>query len=171
MKLCDFLESIESLSNKIIVTDTGQSFFEVTRMKLKEGDRMICSYAQSDMGFALPASIGVAFASSKPVMVIIGDGSFQLNIQELQVIKHHNLPIKIFVINNNGYETNRNTQKRYFNRFIGIDKKTGVSFPELNKIAHAYDLDYYSYHPDLLNEIVKSKKPIICEVEINESTI
>lgn len=128
------------------------------------------------MGYTLPATVGVAFASGKKVVGITGDGSFQMNIQELQTIKHHNLPIKIFVWNNDGYSSIKETQDKFFNgRRIGTDKTTGVSFPDTKKIADAYGIRYECIEKtsDLESGIKKTlygddplscDEPVICEV-------
>ncbi len=157
-----FINSLSKYITKdsVIVTDAGQSFFYTTRdLDLVEGSRVICSYSQADMGFAIPASIGVYFACQKPVIVITGDGSFQLNLQELAVIKLHNLPIKIFVISNGKYESIRVTQEKFFgiDRYIGIDEKTGLLFPSIRKIANAYGIFYTT-------DITTNRKQVICEV-------
>ena len=122
------------------------------------------------MGFTIPACIGAAFAGSPCVIGVTGDGSLQMNIQELQTIKHHNLPIKLFVWNNDGYLSIRTTQKKFFEgREIGTDDESGVSFPDLSKIAHAYDLEYikipdYNSLTHSLTTIFSLDMPIIIEV-------
>ena len=128
-----------------VVSDAGSSYYVSSQaLKLKQGQQYITSGAQADMGFTLPAAIGVSFAKPGVCVVgITGDGSLQMNIQELQTIVHHNLPIKIVVWNNNGYLSIRATQKKFFeSRFIGTDDKSGVSFPDLEKIANAYGLQF-----------------------------
>ncbi len=84
------------------------------------------------MGYDLPAAIGAAFSSEgRRVICMAGDGSIQLNIQELQTIVHHQLPIKIFVMNNGGYLSIRTTQKSFFGgNFVGEGPRSGVSFPD-----------------------------------------
>ena len=122
------------------------------------------------MGFTVPACIGAAFAGSPCVIGVTGDGSLQMNIQELQTIKHHNLPIKLFVWNNGGYLSIRTTQKKFFQgREIGTDEDSGVSFPDLGRIAYAYDLDYvkisdYDSLTESLSTIFSIKVPMIIEV-------
>jgi acetolactate synthase-1/2/3 large subunit len=122
------------------------------------------------MGFTIPACIGAAFAGSPCVIGVTGDGSLQMNIQELQTIKHHNLPVKLFVWNNDGYLSIRTTQKKFFEgREIGTDDKSGVSFPDVSKIAHAYGLEYikildYNSLTNSLTTIFSLDMPIIIEV-------
>ena len=133
--------------NSVVVSDAGSSYY-VTSQAFQpiKNQRYITSGAQADMGFTLPAAIGVAFAQKgKMVVGITGDGSFQMNIQELQTLVHYKLPVKLVVWNNNGYLSIRTTQKKFFSgREIGTDKDSGVSFPSTKKIASAYSIPYFS---------------------------
>ena len=97
----------------MVVSDAGSAYYVTSQsLRISNEQRYVTSGAQADMGFTLPACIGVANASASKIDVvgITGDGSFQTNIQELQTIKHHNYPIKIFVLNNEGYLSIRTTQ-------------------------------------------------------------
>jgi acetolactate synthase-1/2/3 large subunit len=114
-------------------------------LEIKEGMRMILNNGCGSMGYGLPAAIGAAFATGKPVYCMEGDGSLQLNIQELQTLVHYKLPVRMFVFNNNGYNSIRNTQDTYFKGFhVGSDPSCGLSFPNLKKVAAAYGMHYYS---------------------------
>lgn len=128
----------------IIVTGVGTSYTGTHQViRLKKGQRLISNIGCGGMGYGLPAAIGASLASNnKRVILLDGEGGFQLNIQELQTIVHHKLPIKMFILNNDGYLSLRITQKNYFNRLGGIDPKTGISFPSLEKIAYAYGILY-----------------------------
>mgnify|MGYP003306877690 FL=1 len=130
--------------NSVVVSDAGSAYYVCSQATgIKGNNRYITSSSQAEMGFTVPACIGAAFAGSPCVIGVTGDGSVQMNIQELQTIKHHNLPVKLFVWNNSGYLSIRTTQKKFFDgREIGTDEDSGVSFPSLAKIAHAYDIDY-----------------------------
>jgi acetolactate synthase I/II/III large subunit len=109
--------------------------------KLKLGQRLISNSGSASMGYDLPAAIGVSFAKGGRVICLAGDGSIQLNIQELQTIVHNNLPIKIFVLNNGGYLSIRQTQTGFFQgRLIGTGDSSGVSFPDMVKIGNAYGI-------------------------------
>jgi acetolactate synthase-1/2/3 large subunit len=95
------------------------------------------------MGWALPGAIGTALASGQPVISIIGDGSFMSNIQELAVVKQHNLNIKFIILNNNGYLSIKNTQSKYFEgRVHGTSSETGLWFPSFKNIATSFDMGY-----------------------------
>lgn len=108
---------------------------------VKKGQRYFTNAGCASMGYDLPAAIGAAVArGGKRVICIAGDGSIQLNIQELETIRHHNLPIKIFVLNNDGYSSMRQTQDAFFNRRVGEGPGSGITFPNMLKIAQAYGL-------------------------------
>lgn len=136
--------SASSAADDVFLCDTGSCFHVFAQaFKVKLGQRHIITGGLSTMGY-FPASIGVALAfPGKPVYCITGDGSFQFNLQELQTAVHHNLPIRIIVLNNNGYLLIRHTQINFQGgRLMGTQKDTGVSFPDLEKIAGAYGVGY-----------------------------
>lgn len=155
----------------VIITDAGIPYYMVCQaIKIKKGQRLIIPGATASMGYNLPASIGASIGlNKKRVICITGDGSFQCNIQELQTIVHHKLPIKLFVLNNNGYLSIRITQSTYFHRLIGESKKSGLSFPSLSKIAKAYGIKFFqaANNKELIKAITKTlqfKGPVICEI-------
>ncbi len=98
------------------------------------------SQSQGDMGWALPAAIGVAKAGAKQVICIVGDGSFMSNMQELATIREHDLPIKIIILNNRGYLSIKNTQSRFYGNVHGVNTDTGVWFPNFLEIAEAFKI-------------------------------
>lgn len=109
---------------------------------VKKGQRIFWNSGCSAMGYDLPAAIGACIASGKPVICITGDGSIMMNLQELQTIKHYKLPIKIYVLNNNGYRSIELTQTNYFDGdFIGCNSQSGVSFPDFNKLGEVFGVD------------------------------
>ncbi len=113
--------------------------------KLKLGQRLISNSGSASMGYDLPAAIGVALAKAGRVICLAGDGSIQMNIQELQTVVHYNLPVKIFVLNNGGYLSIRQTQTGFFQgRLIGTGNTSGVSFPDMVKIGNAYGIPSFS---------------------------
>ena len=136
------------IKNEIVVSDAGSAYYVTSQaMKINGDIRYITSGAQADMGFTLPASIGAAVAADglRNVIGITGDGSFQMNIQELQTIVNYKLPIKIFILNNGGYLSIRNTMDKFFeSRYFGTDAASGLALPDSQKIANAYDIPYYS---------------------------
>jgi acetolactate synthase-1/2/3 large subunit len=156
----------------VVVADAGSAFYVTSQaLQVTDNQRYITSGGQADMGFTLPASIGVCIArGKKDVIGITGDGSFQTNIQELQTIVYNKLPIKIFVWNNNGYLSIRTTQRKFFeDRFIGTDEDSGVSFPNFRKIANAYGIKYFRTSKtkglkQSIKRVLQYKGPVICEV-------
>ena len=160
----------------IVVSDAGSAYYVSSQaVHLDKNQRYITSGAQADMGFTLPASIGVSVArGGKPVIGIVGDGSFQLNMQEIQTMVHNKLPVKMFVWNNNGYLSIRTTQRKFFDDgFIGTDVDSGISFPDLSKIAYAYGVKYVNVSEidnleDKINETMSHDGPVICEVMCKE---
>jgi len=159
-----------SPGNKNILCSSGSIVTCIWHMiKIKENDRFIIS-SQGDMGFELPASIGSYIADpNKMIIPIFGEGSLQLNIQELQTIVHHKFPIKMLIFNNNSYGANVITQNLYFKSKYGSDIESDLSFPNTEKIANAYGIEYMSikHNSDLdnvLHAFLESKTSIICEI-------
>lgn len=127
------------------------------------------------MGYDLPAAIGACMAdSSEDIILITGDGSIQMNIQELQTIIHHKMPVKIFLINNGGYHSIRQTQKNFFGEpLVGVgDDSRDLSFPEMEKLSAAYGYPYASIHhnselSETLSKVLSMAGPVICEIFVS----
>jgi acetolactate synthase-1/2/3 large subunit len=169
--LCKFLKD-----DTAVVSDAGSSYYVTSQaLRIRGNQRYITSGAQADMGFTMPAAIGTCFAKNGEVVGITGDGSFQMNIQELQTIVHYNLPLKLFVWNNNGYLSIRATQRKFFDgRAIGTDKDSGISFPEIEKIALAYGIKYFiakdvSELDLVLASVMNYNGPVLCEIMCPEN--
>ena len=139
---------------------------------IKKGQRFISNSAVAAMGYDLPAAIGACMADhSQDIILLTGDGSIQMNIQELQTIIHHHMPIKIFLINNEGYHSIRQTQKNFFEEpLVGIGTDSGdLSFPSMGKLAWAYGYPYVSarHNGELVSAIEETlamEGPVICEI-------
>lgn len=167
----------DELNNKdVIVVDGGGTnlYISFQAFKVKEGQRLVTSSAIASMGTGLPESIGACFANNKArTICLTGDGSLQLNIQELQTIIYHKLPIKIFVMNNNGYLAIRHTQKAFLeSNFTGASPKGGLTLPDYQKIAKAYRIKTIrvSKHIEILKGIkyaLKTDGPVLCEIMIS----
>ena len=157
--------------NKIILGSSGSIITVVWHMvNIKKGDKFIIS-SQGDMGFELTASIGAAIAEKdKMVIPILGEGSFQLNIQELQTIVQYKFPIKILLFNNGAYGAIEITQNLFFKSKYGVDLNSGLSFPDTEKIAYAYGIKYISVKSnECIEEVISqflnfTNLPIILEV-------
>ncbi|WP_042700226.1 thiamine pyrophosphate-binding protein [Azospirillum sp. B506] len=136
--------SRRSQEGDIFVCDTGTAMYATAQaIRLtRPGQRFITSGGMACMGYTLPAAIGAAFAGGeRRVLAITGDGSLQMNVQELQTLFHHRLPVKLFVLNNAGYLSIRSTQQRYFaGRLIGEGAESGISMPDTLKLCAAYGL-------------------------------
>ncbi len=139
---------------------------------IKKKQRFITNSAIASMGYDLPAAIGASMAEpGEDIILLTGDGSIQMNLQELQTIIHHRMPIKIFLINNGGYHSIRQTQKNFFEEpLVGIGVDSGdLSFPSMEKLAWAYGYPYVSARHngelgDALEKALGAEGPVICEV-------
>ena len=145
-------------SNGIAYTSTFQA------IPIRKGMRMFSNEACASMGYGLPAAIGAAFADAgRTVVCFEGDGSIQMNIQELQTLLNYKLPVKLFVYNNGGYLSIKTTQRAFFNgRFMGSEAGSGVILPSFEKIAAAYGLPYFRLKN---NQVLDAKLPEIFATE------
>jgi len=123
-------------------------------LKTKFKQRIFSNFGNSSMGYGLPAAIGAAIGTDKPVICIDGDGGFQMNIQELQTVKHYNLPIKIFIMNNNCYGIIKQFQDLVFNsRYIATESKD-YSVPDFIKVAQAYGIKAVEANKNNFKEVI-----------------
>jgi acetolactate synthase I/II/III large subunit len=158
--------------NQVVVTDMGTALLSGHQvLKFKSGQRLMTSTGLGEMGFGLPAAIGASFASERgEVMCLNCDGGMMLNLQELQTIVHHELPIKIFIFNNDGYLMIKHTQRALFKAGpVGTNKNSGVSCPDFSKIGKAFgiptfQIKYWSECDSVLEQVQSIKGPVICEV-------
>lgn len=162
----------------VLVAGNGTSCVAVFQAgNVKEGNRMFWNSGCAAMGYDLPASIGAAISTGKDVICLAGDGSIQMNIQELQTVKQFNLPIKIFYLNNDGYISIKQTQDNFFEgRKVACDKTSGVSFPDFLELAKAYGLPSASISStnDIdkkLKKILNKPGPVLCEVILSDNYI
>ncbi len=163
----------EKISNDNSITIVGNSGASVCALQMgiqNKNQRLFGNVNCGSMGYDLPASIGASIASNQEIFCITGDGSIQMNIQELQTIKHNKLPIKIVIFNNDGYQSILNTQNNFFNgKEYGCTNKSGISMPSFEKLADAYDFPYVlikSHHEidSKLDEFINIDGFAICEV-------
>ena len=173
----DFMKGLSDhlQAGDIVVTDMGTSF-TCTMQSLRNtgANRLFTSSACCSMGFGLPGAIGASFADrSRRVICLAGDGGFQMNIQELQTIAHHRLPIKIFILNSNGYLAISLMQENLFGgQYFGSNPQSGVSAPDFSRIAKAYGITSYKIDsPDkftleVMAGIMTSEGPVLTEVII-----
>jgi acetolactate synthase I/II/III large subunit len=152
----------------IVTSDGSANVVTMQVMDLKGNQRLITNTGCAPMGYGLPAALGAA--THHKVVCIEGDGSLHLNIHELQTMKHYNLPIKLILLNNDGYTSIKISQKTFFNgRFVASEKNSGVSFPKFEKVIKAYDLPYYSIETNqdiqfVLEDFLSQEGPCVLEV-------
>lgn len=140
---------------------------------VKEGQRMFWNSGCASMGYDLPAAIGAAVATGKEIICLAGDGSLMMNLQELATMSHHKLPIKLFILNNNGYISIKQTQDNFFGRRCGCEPSNGVSFPEFKDIAKSFKLKYFRISKNSevspkLKKLLKIKRSFVCEVILED---
>ena len=168
-----FMQNLEQYfhDNQIVVTDMGTALLSGHQvLKFQAGQRMLTSTGLGEMGFGLPGAIGAAIGAGRDVMCLNCDGGMMMNLQELQTIAHHNLPIKIIIFNNDGYLMIKHTQKALFSgRYSGTDQKSGVSCPDFSKIAYAFGFPSFQIRTwedmeSIMPEVQAAQGPVICEV-------
>lgn len=162
-------------SKEILIPDASANLIWAMQSFQINGQKVFTALNHSPMGYSMPATIGAYLGDkSKNVICTIGDGSMQMNIQELATISHFKLPVKIFIINNDGYGLIKQTQDMWLNsRRVGVDAGSGLAMPNLQKISKAYDIETIEInnHNDLdekLEYVLSLKKPILCDVKISE---
>jgi acetolactate synthase-1/2/3 large subunit len=152
----------------IITSDGSANVVTMQVLNLKKNQRLIRNTGCAPKGYGLPASIGAS--TNHNILCIEGDGSLHLNVHELQTMKHYNLPIKLLLLNNDGYLSIKITQDSFFNsKYVASEKNSGVTFPEFKKIFEAYDLPYFSIknHDEIdqvLNNFFTTDGPCVCEI-------
>jgi acetolactate synthase-1/2/3 large subunit len=158
--------------DETILTDAGQPHPILGQaFRVKGTQRYLNPGSFAEMGWALPASFGVAAAdASKNVVAVIGDGSLQTNIQELQTLAHHQFNVKLFVINNDGYGSIRRTQETFFKGFyVGSTPGSGVTLPDTEKVAGAYGVPFVRLESrgvarERIADVLSRRGPVLCEV-------
>lgn len=159
-----FLTKLSNYTKQIpIVLANGTANVTTLQMyKLNKNQRMFTNIGSASMGWGLPASIGASIAHKDEIICIQGDGSIMMNLQQLQTIKQHNLPIKIFVINNQGYNSIKISQNNFcLGRLFGSNPDSMVSFPKFELIANAFQIPYFSIKNN--NEVQQKLAVIIKE--------
>ncbi len=166
----------EALSEEMESTDIiapGSSGFAIEIfllcLKIKAGQRCFHNRGTGSMGFGIPAAIGAAVAGGRRTICVDGDGGLQMNVQELATVKRLGLPIKMFVINNQGYASIRASQSGYFHRLTGADATSGMTLPPLEGLSSAYGLPFalIEVKPDLnaqIRRVLATPGPVLCEV-------
>jgi acetolactate synthase-1/2/3 large subunit len=146
--------------------------------RVKQGQRVFNSEGLGPMGFGIAAAIGGCLASGgRKTICVDGDGGFVMNIQELEVVRRLNLPIKFFVLDNNGYGSIRQSQKAYFqNRFMASGPSSGLTLPDFNKVAASFGIETCEIrnHDELkpaVQGILSHDRPVVCIVKITAEQV
>jgi acetolactate synthase I/II/III large subunit len=171
-----FIELLEKCMDPDDVVVSGNAtacIVTFQALHLTAEQRLFSNSGSASMGFDLPASIGAAVARNKRVLCLAGDGSIQMNIQELQTVAQYRLPVKIFVLNNDGYLSIRLTQSNFFGRLVGESKASGVSFPDMEKIATAYGIPTMKFdrasQVDELRKALSQPGPLLVNVMLDST--
>jgi len=176
-----FIDTLFSRLNETDIVACGNATacivpFQVAT--LKRGQRLFSNSGSASMGYDLPAAIGAYYGalrargSQQRIICLAGDGSLQMNVQELQTVAYHRLPIKIFVLNNRGYLSIRTSQGNFFDRLVGESPDSGVSFPDYSKVASAYGIPASTLNQadfaDAIDAILETPGPYLCEVILDD---
>lgn len=162
--------------DSVVVSDAGSSLYICGQgLQLSQKRRWICSWAQAEMGAAIGMGCGVCFARDKKnTIVVTGDGSLNTQIHSLATVRKHNLPIKIFILQNQGFLSIKNSMDKFYEgRRIGTSSQDGYFFPEIVKIAAAYEIDYLKINKIhemdyVIRQVMDSNQPCIIEVVCQE---
>src|SRR5438067_1433126 len=170
--LADLL-SDELQSSDVIVSGSSGAGIEtfLHAYRVRDGQRILHTTALGAMGFGVPMAVGAAAATGRRTVVVDGDGGFQFNVQELETIARLKLPIKFFVLDNLGYSSIRTSQKNYFNRPVGADSTSGLTLPDVTRLAGAYGLasrriDDQRELRTILREVLAADGPVVCNVAV-----
>ncbi len=167
--LIEKLSKLLPNSYDIVTSDGSANVVTMQVVELKDNQRLITNTGCAPMGYGLPCAIGVASTGQK-TLCIEGDGSLHLNIQELQTMMHNKLPIKLLLLNNDGYLSIKVTQKTFFEgRYVASEKSSGVTFPDFMKLADAYNIPYFeiknnSQIDEALSNFLEFDGPCLCQV-------
>jgi acetolactate synthase-1/2/3 large subunit len=170
---CDALSDALAGDDVVVSANGAACVVPIQSMHVKLGQRHIVNSGCAAMGYGLPAAVGACFANEgQRVICLEGDGSIQLNMQELATVVYHRLPIKIFVFSNGGYLSIRTTQQTFFEgRLVGESPNSGVGLPDLTKIAEAYGIRSvvirnHQEMPDRIRAALEHPGPVLCDVRM-----
>ena len=173
----DFIEELSKhiVDDEIIVTDMGTALTSTHQaIQLNKKQRLVTTTGLGEMGYGMPGAIGASLASGKKrVILITGDGSMMINLQEMQTIIHQGLPVKMFIFINDAYLTIKHTQMGLFGKkFTGSDYNSGVSCPDFIKLGHAFGFKTFQLKKsemmkDVIQEAIQTEGPVLCEVYIH----
>ncbi len=161
-------------SQDIVVAGNGTACVALFQAgRIHRGQRVFFNSGCASMGYDLPAAIGAAVGSGRRVVCLAGDGSLQMNLQELQTLVHRRLPVKLFVLDNGGYASIRQTQHAFFpGPLVGCDADSGVSFPDMVRVAEAYGLPAWTVDAPgdlarVFGFVLDAPGPAVCVVRLD----
>ncbi|MDD3412682.1 MAG: thiamine pyrophosphate-binding protein [Lachnospiraceae bacterium] len=160
--------------DKVICGNGSACVITFQAAEIKKNQRLFTNSGCAAMGYGFPAALGVCVANPEQrVICIDGDGSFQMNMQELQTVVYHQMNLKLFLLNNNGYHSIRQTQTNLFEPpLVGVCDGNGISFPSFEKLAFAYEIPYQKITmlegiEEKIEQVLESEGPMICEVVVD----
>ena len=159
----------------VVVTGNGSAcVVSFQAAVIKKNQRLFTNSGCASMGYGLPAALGACIArKGERVICLDGDGSLMMNLQELQTIRYNNCNMKLFVLNNNGYHSIRQTQNNLFkNGLIGVCDGNGVNFPPFDKLADTFGFKYFKIDSlegieEKINEVLSAEGPVLCEAVLD----
>ena len=138
--LMSIIHEFSANNDTFVTSDGSAAVMSSQALKIKKNQRLFSNSGSASMGYGLPAAIGASIGSKNRIICIEGDGSIQMNIQELETVKYNNLNLKIIIIENGGYLSIKQTQNRFFKKEIATGPKSGLGIPELKKVSKAYGI-------------------------------
>lgn len=171
-----FMQTLSEMTGNhdILIPDASANLIWALQAFKLKGQEVFTAFNHSPMGYSMPATVGAYFSNkNKRIICTIGDGSMQMNIQELQTIAHFKVPAKIFVINNNGYGLIKQTQDIWLgSRRVGVDETSGLSLPDFKEVAKSYKIEAIEInnHNELkekIDYVLSVNHPILCDVKIS----
>lgn len=169
-----FSKTLEE-GDKVICGNGSACVVTFQGFHVKKDQRLFTNSGCAAMGYGFPAAVGACVAEEgKRVICVDGDGSFQMNLQELQTVVYNKLNLKIFILNNNGYHSIRQTQTNLFQPpLVGVCDGNGLSFPDLEKLAYAYGIRFVRISDSSeveakTAEVLSGNDPVLCEVVLND---
>lgn len=169
-RLFEHLESWD----RIICGNGSACVITFQAAKVKQGQRLFTNSGCAAMGYGFPAALGVAVSdNARRTICIDGDGSVMMNLQELATVAYNRLNLKLIILNNNGYLSIRQTQTNLFRPpYVGIDSESGISFPDFEKLADSFGIDYFKIDSELncdgiISDFLESGRACVCEVVVD----
>ncbi len=173
-----FLKEVSKCAQEgdIIIADTGANLSWTSQaFEVKKDQRIFSAWNHTPMGYSLPAAVGASFATKNNIICFIGDGGLMMCLQELATARRYNLPIKIFIFDNQGHGIQKQTLDTWLaSNYCAVDEASGLSFPDYSKLADAFSIPFYRIlnHDDMLNNLNKiwsNDQLFICSIDLSQN--